>query len=555
MRRQVLVLFYQRSGDIITVSGRTYPYRDAIKGLGGRFRGDAKVWAIPYSDHGWSEIDKLCNQVGGHKLDDSSLSPEHPPLPALPIIDAPGDTASPSQGISVSDLVQQVADVIQGRFQNPVWVVGEVQNLSSRKQATYLNLAEAPDPNGTTQNTVSVSAVLWQSNRKALATKVGEDKLEGILQDGMSVLCQCRISLYKGRGSLSLTILDIDPNYSLGKLALQRQKLLAELRAKGLDQANKQRPLMAIPLKIGLITAEGSRAYSDFVHQLEQGGYSGEVWYAPAASQGDGVLTEVPRAIAALVAKRVDMIVITRGGGSAADLRWFDSGEVAYAISQAPVPIIAAIGHHEDVCVAEEISFLRCKTPTAAAEAILQIFSQVREKLRESQLGLDRYLRLCLDRNIQHQERLAQAFSHAVGAAVRRGRDVLFLYLQSLSKSVASAVHLKYGRLQTGQVKILSAAAIASERHRHRLTELTQNLDGALMKQFDLRDRQLEQKLAALAAADPQKWLAKGWTQLATADGHPVSSVADIQVGDSLKVRLKDGRVDVDVTQVQEGKS
>ena len=134
--------------------------------------------------------------------------------------------------------------------------------------------------------------------------------------------------------------------------------------------------------------------------------------------QGERVVPEVRKAIEKLVAHGCDLIVITRGGGSAADLRWFDASEIAYAIVECPTPVICAIGHHDDVCVAEEVSYMRQKTPTAAAEYILAIFSQTRDKID----SLARKLAALLAEKAAELAELQSALSERLDHMARPGR-------------------------------------------------------------------------------------------------------------------------------------
>ena len=132
----------------------------------------------------------------------------------------------------------------------------------------------------------------------------------------------------------------------------------------------------SFPLRVGLITAEGSRAMSDFLDQLHSYKFPEEVIFYPAHMQGESTLKEVAEGLRKLSQMNLDAIVLTRGGGSAADLRWFDTvPRLPYALAEAKMPI-SAIGHHDDVCVAELISYHREKTPTAAADFLITKIKQ-----------------------------------------------------------------------------------------------------------------------------------------------------------------------------------
>ena len=139
----------------------------------------------------------------------------------------------------------------------------------------------------------------------------------------MKIRALVSVSLYKNRGQISLTIKDIDPNFTKGELALKREELIKELKKEGLYDKNRTLNIAEFPFKVGLISAKGSRAESDFCHQLTSEGFSGEVLFRPTPMQGEGVPKQIVSAISELEKNNCDIIVITRGGGSAADLRWF----------------------------------------------------------------------------------------------------------------------------------------------------------------------------------------------------------------------------------------
>ena len=221
-----------------------------------------------------------------------------------------------------------------------------------------------------------MSAVIWQSQLKELSAKHGKETLKDILQEGLKLCLSCQLNFYKGRGQVSLQVQDLDPSYTKGALALEKEKTIKKLKSLKLYDRNKKIPLSRFPFRIGLITAEGSRAYSDFCHQLENKNFGLHVLFVSASMQGQQTGPSVQKAFAQLQQQNCDLIVITRGGGSASDLRAFDAFEVAKLVAEAPVPVLAAIGHHEDSCVVEEVCFQHLKTPTAAAEYICVILNK-----------------------------------------------------------------------------------------------------------------------------------------------------------------------------------
>ena len=302
----------------IVVSGNTYAHRELLKSLGGRFDGNNKAWRLPHTAANRTSLQELCAAGGGGELpcfvteqDEAEKSELQQIMPNEPVVS--------EGGLSIAALLERADAGLRNTFPYPVWVVGEVQNLG-RKGHIYLQLVEAQEGK---HQTLNVSAVIWKNFIKPIEERCGVD----FLQDGLQIRCLCDVQLYRERGALSLRVREIDPAFTHGTLALAREKLLRELRAAGKDRLNKSLTLVCVPQRIGLITAAGSRAYGDFCDQLRALQVPVQVIFRPTPMQGEDVLKEVPRAIAAL--KDCDLIVITRGGGSASDLRWFDSAEVA----------------------------------------------------------------------------------------------------------------------------------------------------------------------------------------------------------------------------------
>ena len=319
-----------------------------------------------------------------------------------------------------------------------------------------------------------------------------------------------------------MRIREIDPAFTHGTLALAREKLLRELRATGKDKLNKNLTLTRVPQRIGLITAAGSRAYGDFCDQLQALQVPVQVYFRPTPMQGEDVLKEVPRALAAL--QGCDVIVITRGGGSASDLRWFDSAEVAAGIAAATVPIVAAIGHHEDLCVAEEISFMRQKTPTAAADYIASLFAELEELCQALRTELSHALQ---DSWQAVQARYANASSRLSHAALawQRRSDAR---LAEMAAAIISAAREGLQRRQNHQRDLV---AILSEQAQHHLA---------------MRSDALQEREKQLLAVDPRAWLAKGWARIYTERGL-LKSVTQVAVGEQVKAVMGDGKLKLHV--------
>ena len=547
------LIYYECLEHAIIISGKTYPHRETLKAWGARFLGGDKTWQLPNEAETLTKIQALCSSLGGGplnaplfpvvapaamKIPSSSLEPQTMGLAETILPTSPA-------ALTLSQLLQQVSSVVQAAFPYPVWVTGEVQNLNVRGESLYLTLAEQ-DPQRHISQAVTVNATLWPSVYQSLCRQHGKEALHGVLQDGMQILCRCEVSLYKGRGALSLSILEVDLSFTKGKLALEREKLMKELRSQGLDRTNKTKVLARIPLRVGLLTADGSRAASDFLHQLEEGGFPGTVLFLPVPMQGEKVVTAVARGIDQLVAAGCDVLILTRGGGSAADLRWFDGREIAYKIANCAIPIVAAIGHHDDICVAEEICFLRMKTPTAAADFIIACFQPV--WLRLAECGEQLLART--DRRLQESEHqlilLQQIFLQTWQEALRR----IMHTLQQLQRDLLQGFLAEILRLDRIFLRLEATLSLAAFTGLHRREDALRSVGNKLWERFqgacDTHLRKLDQLEKGLIACDPTPWCAKGWTKLTVA-GKTLRSIHGVAEGEEITARLQDGHLQLQV--------
>ncbi len=549
-------LFYRIVGDKIIFFGPgTYHKRDALKAQGARFNGADKSWVVSHSD----ATLELVKTIGARLLGDSS---DALPMPASPLsahaetphkisnLEPSPTSSTEAGGLTVSQLMMEAQRAIATAFPNPVWVVGEIQNISKRGEHYFLDIAEAKEGSHATA-TVTVKANIWGSSIKWLEKKHTKERLADVLVDGTKIRFLCRVSLYKDRGSLSVTIEDIDPAYSQGALALARAELLKKLRTQGLDRKNKSLTIPAFPFRVALISAATSRAHTDFEHQLVQSGqFPGVMIFIPCPMQGDRVPKAVVKSIALATEQNVDLIVISRGGGSAADLRWFDGEEVALAIAHCPIPVIAAIGHHDDTCVAEEIAHTRQKTPTAAAEFVLEIFRNTRTQINEQAHWLAR----TLDRTITEFQRtmshVSERLGNAIGMFFSRHFERLQFLILNLNRGVELTVERQRSSLERYSASLAHAALQGIQKQEHLLFQQSGHLYDGAKNALNKASEHLHGLQNELTRIDPQPWLNTGWTQLSR-KGRPLKTVRDFKPGDEVQARLRDGLMTLSVTTIK----
>ena len=537
-------LYFRMQNKFIVVTGATYPHRARLKELGASFVPDRRVWRLPYSEAVAKDIELLCGTAGGGTLETSGH------------VEEKLQTKVPTQvsekaGLSISELYQKVDTVLRRSFSQSFWLLGEIESVAYRSTGVYLTLAEK-DLRG---QSLSVSAVVWKNSLKDLAAKHTEETIKELFHEGLKLCIECRLSLYKGRGSLTLTVLDVNPSYTKGLLALEREKTVKKLKTSGLYQANKQLPMKRFPFRIGLITAEGSRAYSDFCHQLKAYGSPAEIFFAPATMQGAGTFPSLRAAFSTLAKKSCDIIVLTRGGGSASDLRVFDDFNVASLVGSSKVPVIAAIGHHEDSPVCEEICFQALKTPTAAAEFIYRHFEQGASYLDELTLQMTKSLERTSDLYQKKYEFFCLKFSDSLKSSCTRSELFLNEKRHELCEKAlksASQKQLMVASLQS-KLDVSFQKIIASCKERSRV--MASQLGAASLHSLSSFKLRIETFSSKVLSFDPRPWLKKGWTRLYKKDGSLVSCVSSLSKQDELEASFLDGKAFLEITKLEKRKS
>lgn len=282
---------------------------------------------------------------------------------------------------SLSELLTRIRVAVRDSFPAYYWVRAEVSSLSARPGShCYLELAEKGADNQ--QFAAKVRANCWRSDWGRVS-----EEFESItgqpLRLGMQVLAEVSVDLHPVFG-LSLVVHNIDPTFTLGDLARQKEEALQRLREEGVLEMQKELSLPTLPRRLAIVSAASAAGYQDFVHQLQHNafGFRFEVTLFEAVMQGDTAAASIVTALQdihndlLLHPAAYDAVVMIRGGGASTDLSCFDRYELAAHCAQFPLPIIAGIGHTRDVSLVDEVAFMSVKTPTAAAEFFVNIMLQ-----------------------------------------------------------------------------------------------------------------------------------------------------------------------------------
>ncbi len=332
---------------------------------------------------------------------------------------------------TLSELCQAIEQVLQFELGDTYWVRAEIASLTERGHC-YMELVEKAK-----NNTVAakVRATCWQQVYHLLsayfATETGQT-----LSVGMQVLLQVEVSFHSVYG-LSLNVVGIDPTFTLGDLARQRQLTIQRLQEDGVMDLQRALTIPSLPRRIAVISAADAAGYGDFCHQLlsNSSGFLFRTQLFPAVMQGDQSPASIIAALEQIAyqVEQYDVVVIVRGGGATTDLRNFDDYSLAFHCANFPLPIIAGIGHTRDVSVVDMVVHTSVKTPTAAAEWLISAMQEQADRLAELQLRLQRIAQHAI-RKQQHQlDTLWQSLRFATQRRLHRQRAQLELWAKTIA--------------------------------------------------------------------------------------------------------------------------
>ena len=282
---------------------------------------------------------------------------------------------------SLSELCDCIDDALTTELNSTYWVRAEIASLSVRGHC-YMEVVEKANNHSIA---AKMRATCWQHTYNLLAPYF-EAETGQALSVGMQVLLEVEVSFHAVYG-MSLNIVGIDPRFTIGDLAKQRQATIQQLKNDGVMDMQRYLPLPSLLKRIAVISSNDAAGYGDFCHQLKNNnnGLHFYVQLFPALMQGEQSPASIIQSLQQIAddMNSWDLVVIVRGGGATTDLRNFDNYELASHCAQFPLPIIAGIGHTRDISIVDMVVHTSVKTPTAAAEWIVGRMVVQAERINE----------------------------------------------------------------------------------------------------------------------------------------------------------------------------
>jgi exodeoxyribonuclease VII large subunit len=305
-----------------------------------------------------------------------------------------------TEKLSLTELQLIIRDSLYIALPEMYWVTAEISEIKENYAGhCYLELIE----NDAEEKNVRarIKAIIW-GNRYRFIKSFFENITGESLRDGLKILVKTKIEYHELYG-LSLVITDIDPAFTVGEIAMKRQQVIKTLEQEGVFSMNKELAFPFVPQRIAVISSKNAAGYSDFISHLT-GNNPGYVFYTAlieSSMQGSdtehGIITALDRI--AENSHLFDLVVIIRGGGSQTDLGWFDSYNIAYHITQFPLPVLTGIGHEKDLTVTDMVAYMSLKTPTAVADFLVDRMTLSENQLIELSSGIKDISQIIIEKN------------------------------------------------------------------------------------------------------------------------------------------------------------
>lgn len=368
--------------------------------------------------------------------------------------------------------------------------------------------------------------------------------------DGLQVLVRAKLTLYEPRGDYQLVLEHME---EAGEGALRRafDALKAKLDAEGLFAEDRKRPLPRFVRRLGVLTSPSGAVIRDIQSVLSRRWPMLDVELLPVPVQGATAAPAILQTLqAAYAARRHDVLLLARGGGSLEDLWCFNDEALVRAIAASPVPVISAVGHEVDFTLADFVADLRAPTPSAAAELLVPDRSEMGARVEYLQSRLQRRMAQALDRARQRVDHAAlRLHAERPQRRLERGRDRADSLRRRLSAAIASGLATRRAELAPLSARLeQQAPALRLQRIRQRLALLGTRQDNALRRALQARLGLLRELGRGLHAVSPLGTLGRGYAILQRDDGRAVRRSDEVAIGDTLRARLADGALRLVIT-------
>jgi len=392
---------------------------------------------------------------------------------------------------SVSGLNHYVKSLLERENEiQDVWVRGEISNFKHHNgRHMYFVLKD---------DSSEINSVMFRADNR---------DLDFDPEEGMEVLCRGDIGLYIPRGQYQLIVKEMMVG-GIGELYLAYEKLKKKLSEEGLFDDEHKKKIPFLPQKVGIVTSGEGAALRDMLRVFKDRFENIEIFVVPTQVQGEGSAEKIADSINKLDSMEIDVIIIGRGGGSIEDLWSFNEEKVARAIFKAKTPVVSAVGHETDFVISDFVADARAPTPTGAAELVVPIKTELKQKIME-------------------QERRSRTALN----------NLIMIYRDKLKSLVDSPVFEKPERMLEDRYQ--------------KLDENVERLGITLDRYLKTYTQKLNSQKDRLKALSPHQTMKRGYSIVMDEEKEIVTSVDEVSIKDILRINLIDGKIKAETEEVE----
>ncbi|MBI5540544.1 MAG: exodeoxyribonuclease VII large subunit [Bacteroidia bacterium] len=445
--------------------------------------------------------------------------------------------------LSLSQLNGLVKEVLKENLIKTYWIVAEIseirQNYSGHCYLEFIQKDESSD------NIVAKARANIWANTYRLIKPYFETSTNSSLAQGMKIMVNVSVEFHELYG-YSLTIHDIDPAYTVGDMEQKKTLTIQKLVADGVFEMNRELEMTAVPQRIAIISSNTAAGYDDFISQLTNNEF-GFIFYTclfQSYMQGEAAESSILAAIDKINnnIEKFDVVVIIRGGGSRAELSCFDSYNLASNICQFPLPVIAGIGHERDQSVVDMVANTRVKTPTAAADFLIDKLSEFATEIYSMSEQIISESQSIIDNKMHEIELISERLTYFVKDIVRNRKERLY----KSGYDIAVASSRKFSVVKSdiheieGKINYSWSDLIKSQKRQIKIEN--DKFSILLKSMFHIQNIRVDSTQRLLNQCEPMTILKKGFS-ITTQNGKQIKNIDNIVEGTQIETEFIHGKI------------
>ncbi len=442
------------------------------------------------------------------------------------------------EALSLYELNLLIRSTIETAFPETFLVTAEIARVDIKRHC-YMELVDKVEE----AVKAEMKAVIWADKYEVISRDFKEATGIGLTK-GIKILFEAYVNFHERYG-LKLNIINIDPSYTIGELAIRRREILNRLEKEGLKDINKSIEFPLVPQRIGIVSSSSAAGYEDLMTHLMNNpyGYRFICRLYEATMQGDGAEVSIVEALRRCRndSPCLDIVVIVRGGGSRTDLLCFDSYEIAKEIAFLPIPVISGIGHERDTTVVDEVANMKAKTPTAVADILITKMKYFEDSVD----SISHRLFHGANRLVSDKKGKLTSLIKGLNASINReiiiNAQKVYAFIKGLGYSLRFLQAKKRHIIQGAKdLRRLSINNIRVETKT--MNDIFFRIENGIKRRIQMEEKRIESRQDNINHLDPRNILKRGYS-ITRKGGRVIRSVSQVQLNDTIETVLYEGSI------------